>query len=82
MMTKHEALQRAIEKAGGQAALGRICGKRQGTVWYWVKYETGLPAEFVGPVGEATGIPAHALRPDIFPPPAAAAPAQPETQGV
>lgn len=66
---KLDALKRAVDKAGGQSAFGRLCGKPQGTVWYWLNKSQELPPEFVRAVSEATGIPAHELRPDVFPAP-------------
>jgi DNA-binding transcriptional regulator YdaS (Cro superfamily) len=66
-----EALEQAIEIVGGQTALGRVCGKKQGTVWYWLHRCDGrVPAETVLVIEQATGgvVPRHALRPDIYPP--------------
>jgi DNA-binding transcriptional regulator YdaS (Cro superfamily) len=63
---KLDALKRAVEKAGGQTALGRLCGESQARVWYWLNRSGELPAEHVVTVSEATGIPEHELRPDVF----------------
>jgi len=61
-----EALQRACEIAGGQTALARAIGRRQGDIWYWLK--RGYPsAEYVLAIEEATGVKRTELRPDIYP---------------
>jgi DNA-binding transcriptional regulator YdaS (Cro superfamily) len=72
-MTKaHTALRRAIKAAGGQAALAAAIGVRQSHVWYWLhKSESGVPAEHVPAVAQATGVARHELRPDLFAGPAA-----------
>lgn len=61
------ALQIATHRAGSQAALGRICGRTQPTVWHWLNRAKRLPAQHVLQVEEATGVSRHALRPDIYP---------------
>lgn len=61
-------LEEAIEKAGGQSAMARVCGVTQPTVWGWIN--TGrkiLPAEYVLAVEGATGLSRHVLRPDLYP---------------
>lgn len=66
-----EALKRAVEAAGGQAALARQIGVTQSVVWYWLeRSKRGLPAEHVSAVEAASGISRHELRPDLYPPPA------------
>ena len=69
MTIAKQALQRAIDIAGGQSALGRKVGKPQGTIWQWLNGSGRVPAEYVLTVSEATGIPPHELRPDVFPAP-------------
>lgn len=65
------AFQRAVDVAGGQKALALGIGTSQSNVWYWLnKAKSGVPAEWVQKVEGATGIPRHALRPDLYPPPA------------
>ena len=49
--------------------LSRAVGVAPSTVARWI--EGRVPAERVRAVSDATGIPAHDLRPDIFPPPVA-----------
>ncbi len=61
------ALERAISVAGGQSALARKIGKSQGHVWHWLKVAKRVPAEAVLAIEEATGVPRHELRPDVYP---------------
>jgi DNA-binding transcriptional regulator YdaS (Cro superfamily) len=69
-MTTWESLERACELAGGQKALAEAIGTGQSQVWYWLKRsKKGVPAEFVLKIEQATGVPRHEIRPDIFPPP-------------
>lgn len=64
-----EALQRACEAAGGQKALADRINTSQSQIWYWLKRsKKGVPGEFVLPIEQATGVPRHELRPDIYPP--------------
>jgi DNA-binding transcriptional regulator YdaS (Cro superfamily) len=62
-----QALQQATKVVGGQAALGRLCGVVQPSVWGWLNRIGRLPAEHVLKVEAATGISRHDLRPDIYP---------------
>ena len=59
-------LETAIEKAGGQAALGRAIAVPQPLVWYWLHQAKHVPAEHCAAIEEATGVSRHDLRPDIF----------------
>ena len=69
-MDSSTPLTRAIAAAGGQSALARAIGVQQAHVWYWLKKRSGkVPAEKVLPIEEATGVPRHELRPDLYPPP-------------
>lgn len=63
---KTKPIKRAVELAGGQAALARIVGVTQPTVWAWLR-KGEMPAEYVLATERATGISRHALRPDIYP---------------
>lgn len=69
MKTKElAALKRAVEKAGGQSALARACGVKQGHVWHWLNKSLRVPAEHVLSVEAATdgAVTRDELRPDIF----------------
>lgn len=69
--TPRSALKRACELAGGQKPLARRIGTTQSRVWYWLeKSRHGAAAPFVIAIEAATGVPRHALRPDIYPAPA------------
>jgi DNA-binding transcriptional regulator YdaS (Cro superfamily) len=63
----NQALISAIEKVGGQSAMGRLVGFSQAAVWKWVRQGKALPAEHVLKVEAATGISRHDLRPDLYP---------------
>lgn len=65
--TPFEALKTAVERAGSQAELARLCGVTQPAVWKWVQSSKRVPAEFVLAVEAATGVSIHDLRPDIYP---------------
>lgn len=66
-MEKLTPLERAIEKAGSQAALAGKIGVSQQAVSVWTKKKgKPVPAEMVVAIEAATGIPRHELRPDIF----------------
>lgn len=64
-----EALNRAIEAAGGQKQLADAIGTTQPNIWYWLnRSKKGVPSEFASAIEAATGISRHELRPDIFGP--------------
>jgi len=64
----------AIAKAGGQTKLAQAIGVDQQLVHGWLhKTRLGVPAEKCQAIEDATGIPKHKLRPDIFTAPAEAA---------
>lgn len=62
-----EALRLASELVGSQAAMARLLGVSQPTVWLWLRKDKPLPAKHVLTVEAATGISRHDLRPDIYP---------------
>ncbi|WJS98225.1 transcriptional regulator [Novosphingobium humi] len=62
-----EALQAALERAGSQSALARLCGVSQPSVWKWLQSSKRLPGEHVLTVEAATGVSRHHLRPDLYP---------------
>lgn len=62
------ALQEAIEVAGSQSELARRIGVKQSHIWNWLhRGKRTIPAEFVIPIEQETGISRHKLRPDIYP---------------
>ena len=63
----YDAMIRALEAMGSQAALASLCGVTQPAVWKWVKNGKALPAEYVLKVEASTGISRHDLRPDLYP---------------
>jgi DNA-binding transcriptional regulator YdaS (Cro superfamily) len=63
----YEALLAAVEAAGSQSALARICGVGQPAVWKWIQSSKRVPAEHVLAIEAATGVSRHILRPDIYP---------------
>lgn len=63
-------LGKVIELAGGQSALAKAIGLKQGHIYYWMK--TGrIPGDHVLAVCEAVSfeVTPHELRPDIYPNP-------------
>jgi len=66
-LSPFQALQLAVDLAGGQSAMGRICKKTQPTVWKWLQTSKRLPPEHVLAVEADTGVSRHLLRPDIYP---------------
>ena len=68
MTQEEQALQRAIEKAGGTAyKLAQLIGFRKQTVYGWVGAKRVKSHEGVLAVERAVGVPRHELRPDIYP---------------
>lgn len=63
--TPEEALQQAIDAAGGLRALARKLEISAPSIVGW--RTSGIPAERVLAVEEETGISRHHLRPDIYP---------------
>lgn len=59
------ALQEALEKAGGRAALANLCGVRRQAIDKWLNrgQASHLRARLIE---RALGVPARDLRPDIF----------------
>lgn len=66
-MTNLESLEKAIEVAGGQAALAKICKTSQPRIWNWLHRDKKVPAEYVLLIERVTGVPRHELRSDIYP---------------
>lgn len=63
---RSDALQRAIDAAGGQNPLAKAIGVRQSTLWYWLRAKRGVPAEWCIAIQNQTGVLAVELRPDVF----------------
>jgi DNA-binding transcriptional regulator YdaS (Cro superfamily) len=61
-----QALERAVTIAGSQTALANMIGTSQTHVWYWLNKAKRLPAERAVQIEQATGVPRHELRPDIW----------------
>lgn len=61
-----KAIERAVEKAGGQQALADMCGVKYQAVQKWLRGKR-VPAERVLTIESATGVSRHELRPDIYP---------------
>ena len=70
--TPKQALAKAVKKAGGQTELANLINAKQQNVWQWLNRDGKASAKYVAKINEATGVPCHELRPDIFPPPQAA----------
>lgn len=60
------AAMRAAEAAGSQSALARVLGCTPQNVQKWCA-SGRIPAERVLRVEQATGVPRHELRPDLYP---------------
>lgn len=66
-ITRLEALEAAVAKAGGQSQFARDLGTNQPTVWRWINQSKRLPAEYVLTAERLYGVSRHDLRPDIYP---------------
>ena len=55
-----------IKVAGSQEKLASSVGLSQQAISRWLKTDR-VPAEHARKVADATGIPTHRIRPDIFP---------------
>lgn len=74
--SQKKAIEKAVARIGGQSETGRLVGKPQGSVWNWINVTGRCPAELVLKISEASGVPPHELRPDIYPAPAEAGAAE------
>ena len=61
----HDPIRVAIEKAGSVSALARMVGVRPQAISQWKE----IPASRARTIADATGIPLHELRPDLWEPP-------------
>lgn len=66
-MTRFEALQLAVIRAGSQEALADLLGVSQPTISNWVTRSKQLPAEYVLRVEARYGVSRCDLRPDLYP---------------
>lgn len=66
-MSHKEALQRAIDTAGGQVKLAESIGTKQQNVSWWLNKTGQCPAEFALAIERVTGVPASDLRSDLYP---------------
>ena len=66
---RNDLIQKAIDITGGQSALAKKCGKKQGHVWHWLNSDRVSPEAAIL-VDDATHgeVSKHDLRPDIFGP--------------
>ena len=62
----NQAIEKAVEIAGGQSSLALALGVSQPRVWNWL-HKSQISPEFVIPVEKVTGVSRHELRPDIYP---------------
>ena len=68
-ITPKQALAKAVKAAGGQTELANLINTKQQNVWQWLNRDGKASAKYVAKISEATGVPCHELRPDIFPTP-------------
>lgn len=68
-ITPKQALAKAVKAAGGQTELANLINTKQQNVWQWLNRDGKASAKYVVKISEATGVPCHELRPDIFPTP-------------
>lgn len=66
-MDQLQALEKAVEAAGGQSELARRLGKKQSHVWNWLHRDKKVPADMALKIEKATGVSRHDLRPDLYP---------------
>ena len=61
------AFRKAVQLAGSQSALARICDCTPANIGQLLAKGSPLPSRFVLRVEAATGVSRHDLRPDIYP---------------
>lgn len=66
-LTPYEALLAVVEAAGSQSELARQLGISNTAVWKWLQSSKRIPAEYALAASRLYGVPAWALRPDIYP---------------
>ena len=65
MNTNTNAIRRAVEAVGGQAALARALDVKPPTVNQWVSGQRPVPTERCPEIEAATGVRCEELRPDV-----------------
>lgn len=68
-ITPKQALAKAVKTVGGQTELANLINTKQQNVWQWLNRDGKASAKYVAKISQATGVPCHELRPDIFPTP-------------
>ena len=63
-----EKIRKAVELAGGQAALAKAIHVSQPRVWNWIHRDHHVPAKYVLPICQAIDFKLQPsdLRPDVF----------------
>jgi len=64
-MSNTDPFTRAVEKAGSETALAKLTGYSQNAIWC-ARRRGSCTAEMAIRIERATGVPASALRPDLF----------------
>lgn len=62
----HPLLEFRIRKGLSREALAAKLGVNQSTVWRWETGDAEIPIERLAPIRKVTGIPAKALRPELY----------------
>jgi DNA-binding transcriptional regulator YdaS (Cro superfamily) len=68
VLDPQQALVAAVNAAGSQSALAKVCGCTPANISQLICGRKVLPARFVLNVEAATGVSRHDLRPDLYPP--------------
>ncbi len=68
-MSALKAIRKAVKLAGGQSALARKLGVRQGNVWSWLNRSKRVDENYAIPVEKAveSKVTRYELRPDLYP---------------
>ena len=67
MRNAKNALQKAIDRAGGQTALAAKIGVRQSLISFWLNQaKEGAAPDKVPAIERVTGVPRYELRPDVY----------------
>lgn len=63
-----QALETAVARSGGQAAMARLLGVSQPAVWRWLHGKSPLPPKHIPKVEEFTGVSRYDLAPEVYGP--------------